>query len=198
MSAERDISPRTESLLDHYMPEYDKSEHHSISIDAPPDATYQALLSAPIGSSIRVQVLLRLREFPSRLSGRHCDDDVNPRTASVLDLVGNGFFLVDEQPGREIILGKLGQFWRPRGGSAPKYETIDAPLEPGTAAALWNFRVARNGAGSVVHTETRIRCADDSARRSFSRYWFLIAPFSGFIRKQMLKSIRDAAESIGY
>lgn len=179
------------------MPEYDRSEHHSIAVDAPPDVAYQAMLSAPIGSSIRVQVLLRLRELPSRLTGRHCADEINPRTASVLDLIGNGFFLVDEQPGHEILLGKIGRFWLPRGGDAPEYETIDAPLVPGTAAALWNFRVARHGAGSVVHTETRIRCADDSARRSFSLYWMFIAPFSGFIRRQMLKSIRDEAESIG-
>ena len=180
------------------MPEYDRSEHHSITVDAPPAVTYQAVLSAPLGASIRVQVLLRLRELPSRLTGRHCEDDINPRTSTVLDLIGKGFFLVDEHPGHEIILGKIGQFWLPRGGSSPKRNTIDAPLTPGTAAALWNFRVARHGAGSVVHTETRVRCADAAARKRFLLYWALIAPFSGFIRAQMLKSIRDEAESAGY
>jgi hypothetical protein len=179
------------------MPDFDKSEHHSISVDASPAVTYQALLSAPIGASIRVQILLRLRSLPARMIGRNCHDELNPRTAGLLDLIGNGFFLVDEEPGHEIILGKIGQFWRPFGGDAPSPETIDIPLEPGTAAALWNFRVARSGSGSVVHTETRIKCADESAKQKFSFYWTLIAPFSGFIRKQMLKSIRDEAEAIG-
>jgi hypothetical protein len=47
-----------------------------------------------------------------------------------------------------------------------------------------------------VHTETRIKCADEKARKSFRLYWRIIAPFSAFIRRQMLQSIKYEAEEL--
>jgi hypothetical protein len=184
-------------LLDHYLPEYDEVEHHSIYINAAPDHTYQSMLTAPLASSAIVRLLLWLRDLPSALLGKSCDT-AHDETGTILDMIGNGFFLVDEHPGREIVLGAIGRFWTLRGGGATiaTIEDLQKPLAPGTAVALWNFRVVRQGHGSVVHTETRVKCADESARRSFRRYWILIAPFSALIRKRILEAVKDAAESI--
>jgi hypothetical protein len=38
----------------------------------------------------------------------------------------------------------------------------------------------------VLATETRVAALDDAARRSFARYWRLIRPFSGLIRRRWL------------
>jgi hypothetical protein len=117
----------------------------------------------------------------------------------VLDLIGNGFFLVDEQPGREIVLGTIGRFWKLRGGktSGATAEDLEYPPPAGAAAAVWNFRVARYAHGTRIHTETRVRCADDDARRSFRRYWRIVGPFSALIRRRMLESIKREALRIG-
>ena len=46
-----------------------------------------------------------------------------------------------------------------------------------------------------LSTETRIRCFGRSALWKFRLYWTLIAPFSGLIRKAILKRVKIDAES---
>ena len=66
---------------------------------------------------------------------------------------------------------------------------------PGMAVAAWNFTVLPTDEGSLVATETRVRCTDAAARRSFGRYWRVIRPFSGLVRRVALRAIRRTAES---
>ena len=66
---------------------------------------------------------------------------------------------------------------------------------PGMAVAAWNFTVLPTDEGSLVATETRVRCTDAAARRSFARYWRVVRPFSGLIRTEALRAIRRTAES---
>lgn len=155
---------------------------------------YAALLSAPLASSLVVRALLQLRSLPSRLLSGTLGN-VGSTYVTLGDTIRSGFFLVDEQPGREMVLGAVGRFWKMRGGMkcGATIEDLD-PIPPGNAAALWNFRVVRNGNGSTLHTETRIRCADAASRRSFRRYWFVVRPFSALIRREMLRSIKRFAE----
>ncbi|HJS47103.1 MAG TPA: hypothetical protein VJ773_03850 [Gemmatimonadales bacterium] len=72
------------------------------------------------------------------------------------------------------------------------------PLASGLARAAWSWAVqpeARNGrTGTRLTTETRVVCADAPARASFSRYWRVVRPFSGLIRRSMLRTIRREAE----
>lgn len=172
-------------------------EHHFVRIGAAADVAYRSVLSAPLAASPIVRALLRLRELPAAALGQDCHRGVSRREATVADLIGNGFFLVDEQPGREIVLGAVGKFWKPldRGMGTATAESLTEPLPPGTAVALWNFRVAREAGRSVVHTETRIKCADASARRKFKLYWSIVGPFSGLIRRKMLDAIKCEAEA---
>ncbi|EGH05146.1 hypothetical protein PSYAE_24927, partial [Pseudomonas amygdali pv. aesculi str. 0893_23] len=39
-------------------------------------------------------------------------------------------------------------------------------------------------------TETRVQCLDAVALRQFRPYWYLIRPFSGLIRRRVLKAIQ--------
>ncbi|HEX2092193.1 MAG TPA: hypothetical protein VHG28_07305, partial [Longimicrobiaceae bacterium] len=65
---------------------------------------------------------------------------------------------------------------------------------PGYARAAWNFTVAPNADGTVhLATETRVRCTDAASRRRFLRYWRVVGPFSGWIRREMLQAVRKAA-----
>jgi hypothetical protein len=53
-----------------------------------------------------------------------------------------------------------------------------------------NFTVRTEAGGSRVTTETRIVGTDAEATRRFRRYWLLIRPGSGAIRRSWLKAIR--------
>ncbi len=60
---------------------------------------------------------------------------------------------------------------------------------------FWNFSfeiTAENK--TVVSTETRILCLTQKSKSAFSRYWFFIKPFSGLIRKEILRLVRRQAK----
>ena len=60
----------------------------------------------------------------------------------------------------------------------------------------WNLALDEVHAGSCeVSTETRIVCLGASARRKFRTYWFFVGPFSGMLRRALLRSVADAAET---
>jgi hypothetical protein len=54
----------------------------------------------------------------------------------------------------------------------------------------WNFSFQEISPGQTrVGTETRIYCPTKKAKRKFSVYWFFVKPFSGLIRKELLRMI---------
>jgi hypothetical protein len=46
----------------------------------------------------------------------------------------------------------------------------------------------------VLSTETRILCFGENARRTFRLYWTFVGPFSGLIRRGLLRGVRARAE----
>ena len=111
-------------------------------------------------------------------------------------MLEEGFTLLGEQPGEELVLGTVGRFWHGGGETRPiSPARFREPTPPGTAKAAWSFAVDRRPGGTELRTETRVLCADAAARRRFRAYWLLIRPFSGLIRREMLAAVRSAAES---
>jgi site-specific recombinase XerD len=49
---------------------------------------------------------------------------------------------------------------------------------------------------TVLSTETRIKCVGRAALWKFRFYWSLVGPFSGLMRKAILKQVKTEAESI--
>jgi hypothetical protein len=115
------------------------------------------------------------------------------------DLERLGFSILDEDMPNELLIGLEGQFWRPSGGLRSVERASFRGRPPaGSARAAWNFRIEPRPDGScTLSTETRVRCSDAGTRRRFWVYWLLIRAGSGFIRRQMLRAIRHAAESPG-
>ena len=178
-------------LIDEIMPEPHFAERHAIRIAAPPERAYEAVRRLDLRGSPVIRALFALRSLPALFSRRG-----RRGLGSTMDtLLANGFVLLEEQPPREIVLGLAGQFWKPTGGiarlEADEFRGCDLP---GLALAAWNFTVLPTDEGSLVATETRVRCTDTAAHRSFARYWRVVRPFSGLIRTEALRAIRKAAE----
>jgi hypothetical protein len=171
-------------LLDEVMPEYDVKEVHSLWVPAEPDATYEAVKRVSAREIRLFGPLMLLRTFGR--SGR-----VFGSQASLLgELVKAGFIPLGERPGEELVVGAVGRFWSPFGNRPRVVEDFAGFDEPGYAKAALNFRVAADGAGSRITTETRIVGTDPEATRKFRRYWLLIRLGSGAIRRSWLKAIR--------
>ena len=182
-------------LIDDCLPRYDAVERHRIEVNAPADLVYDGAVNLDLKDSGIVRTLFRLRELPGCLRSQ---PSRTPQLGLRLrDLVENGFVVLGEKPAEEIVLGVVGRFWTPRGG----IKHVDAAgfaafSSPGYAKAVWNFSVRQTtDLTTELRTETRILCLDDSSRWRFKLYWTLVAPFSGLIRMEALRSIKRAAEA---
>ena len=175
-------------LIDDFLPVYDFSERHEIKIRASREQVSAAARSADFSESWVLWGLLALRGIgwlrPSK-------------GLTLKDITDTGFALLGETPNEEILFGLAGKFWTPTGNlqkvDAENFKEFD---EKGFAKALWNFSLedAENGE-TRLKTETRIRCLDEESRKYFALYWTLVEPFSGIIRTEMLRIIKEKAES---
>lgn len=107
-----------------------------------------------------------------------------------------GFTILAEHPNEELLIGLAGRFWSLSGGlRAVDGETFRTFDEPGSARAAWNFALTsgRDGA-TLLSTETRVQCTDARARRRFRVYWMVVRPFSGLIRRDMLRELKRQCE----
>lgn len=181
-------------LIDSFAPNPDAVETHSIAIDATPDVVYRALWAADLGGSLTIKFLLGLRSLPEFVL--HPDRSRRRNQKITLQtLIDAGFGVLAEQPGRDIVLGVSGKFWRPTGNLSPfNRADFDQPVPAGIARAVWNFSVQPSeNDQTILSTETRVICGDSNSRRKFQAYWFFVRPFSGLIRRIMLKNVRKTA-----
>lgn len=173
-------------LIDEFLPHFDVTERHALDVSAPVERVFDALLGFDMSRSAIIRVLFRLRGLPS-----------HPRALTLDGLLRQGFILLGERPPSELLLGLVGQFWRPTGGiarlDANKFQSFELP---GYAKAAWNFALAERPDGiTYLTTETRVQCLDQASRRRFRLYWSIVGPFSGLVRRQMLQGIKRKAEA---
>ncbi len=180
------------TLLEELMPECEHHEVHDLWLDATPEDACRALAEVT-GREIRLLLpLMALRSLPALLTGRV---DRLDQSLPVFDLLERaGFVRLAEDPGREIVYGVAGRFWkltrnRPT-ASVHDRESFVAFSDPGYARAAMSFLVRAEGRGSRLVTETRIQATDAAAARSFRRYWRFVRPGSGLIRRSWLAAVR--------
>ncbi|HEX8363039.1 MAG TPA: hypothetical protein VF613_23145 [Longimicrobium sp.] len=181
-------------LIDRFLPEPEVVSRHETEVNAPGERVWAAARTLDLASSSVVKALFALRSLPGLLSRATRERRLG---VDMDGLLRTGFVLLDEAPGDEVVLGLVGRFWTPAGGIvrvAP--EDFTAFQRPGYAVAAWNFTVRGPAEGPVrLATETRVRLTDPSSRRRFRAYWTVVGPFSGLIRREMLRTIRRAAET---
>ena len=101
-----------------------------------------------------------------------------------------GFGVVAEDE-REVVMAAVGQPWKWRGGMRPSAPDFRTFAERGYAKMALNYRLE----DGVLSTETRVYLTDDTSKRAFRRYWLLIRPFSGLIRRAWLRAIAKRASA---
>jgi hypothetical protein len=177
------------SALERWLPRYDVSERHEVSVAAPPEAVDRAIREISLDDVPVARALVRLRGIPHDRRGGSFVEEMGRRLGAVV---------VEDRPGSELAIGLVGQFWRLRGGAGPRPR---APEEfarfdrADWAKALVTFEVEPNGGGSRLATETRVRVPDPAARLRFRRYWLVVRPFSGLIRLLLLREAKRRAEA---
>ena len=156
--------------LDAFLPAYDVSTRHEVSIGVDPARADRALREVTFREVPLVRGLLLVRGLGLRRAEETVLATIVPR-ATVLEDV----------PGEGLILTLSGQFWRLRGRGP------EAP-----ATAVIEFRALH---GSLT-TETRVHVPDPASRRRFGQYWRVVRPFSGLIRIGLLRAAKRRAEAL--
>ena len=184
-----------QSSLDGALPDYEFAERHETRVKATPEQALEAAKEATPVEMRLVRTLFALRSLPARIRhGRGLPAE--PRRSLVEQMVGFGF--VPLADGRdEVVFGYVGQPWRLTGGSMPRFGSAQEWLdfhEPGYVKAAMSFRAVGEGSKTLLETETRIHATDPSSRRRFARYWLVIRPGSGLIRRSWLQAAKRRAE----
>ena len=181
--------------LDEFLPGHDANEVHSTRVAAPPDRVLAAVRELTPREVPLLVALMAMRRVPEAILRRSAAKLRRGLDLAILDgMTGGGFVLLEERP-EALVLGVVGRFWTTDGGveqlGPASFAAFDAP---GFAKGAMNFHARAADGGTLLTTETRIHATDESARRSFGRYWRVIGPFSALIRRAWLRAIRKRAE----
>ncbi len=174
--------------IDDWMPEYQVSARYSILVGGSPEKTVAALRKASFADLPIVRGLMRLRGYRTG-GGKSAPAMEGRRFGSFLELVENS---------QEVVLGIAGRFWRPDGGIVRDLtaEGFRDFRREGYAKAVWNFYVSPVNDGSELSTETRVQTFGRAATVKFQLYWVMVGPFSGLMRKAVLREVKRIAEQV--
>ena len=179
-------------LLDELMPSYDAAARYQTIVKAGPARTFSVLQHVDFSQSGVIRLLMGMRTLGRR--ARKPD----PNLSLTERMRRTGFIELARVENEELLIGVVGRFWQPSSGivqGLSPNEIIDFQTA-GYAKALWNFHLAATSPGEThLSTETRIQTFGGPARRRFLLYWSVVGPFSGWIRKEMLRLICTQAES---
>ncbi|HZG34485.1 MAG TPA: hypothetical protein VEY87_01435 [Gaiellaceae bacterium] len=169
--------------LDAYLPVYEFSERHRVSVAASPERIDRALRGVTFAELPLARALFVLRGLGRLRAG-----------APALATMTRSAVVLEDEPGSGIVVGLTGQFWRLRGGDPAARcrtrEEFAAFDRPDACQAVVDFRAA----AGILTTETRVHVRGEEARHSFDRYWRVIRPFSGLTRTLLLRAAKRRAE----
>jgi hypothetical protein len=156
--------------LDEFLPDYEFSTRHAVSVVADAARVDRALREVTFKDVPLVRGLLLARG----LGLRKAED-------TVLSTMVRRATVLEDVPGEGLILTLNGHFWRlrGRGPEAPATAVIDFRALPGN-----------------LTTETRVHVPDLVSRRKFGQYWRVVRPFSGLIRRAVLRAAKRRAEAV--
>lgn len=170
------------NLGEKYLPDAQFITENTEFIKSSPAAIYPYLEYLDFSEATLTHLLFQLRGINV------------PKGTNVSTPNQSNFILLEKVPDKGIVLGLVGQFWKLSG----KLQHFDASEfaslpDKGYAKAVWYFYLTPAASGTILTAETRIFCPDEHTLSKFKKYWKVVKPFSGIIRHNILKAIRNNA-----
>ncbi|WP_297739279.1 hypothetical protein [Nocardioides sp.] len=190
-----EVPPRdTLDLLDAHLPTYDVVLTEHLVVDADTVTVFAAAKNFDFMTtqSLLVTAMMTARGLPSRLTGRPV---ATPPSLMLARDPGAlpGWLLLGEVPGREVVFGAVGTFWKPdiqwHDIAAEQFASFD---EPGWGKIACHLLVRPDGPNrSILSYECRTATTDPVSRAQMSRYWWLIRPFVAYVLRAVIRTIRN-------
>jgi len=184
----------SDPLTARYLPRYDIAELHQTRVSARPSTAYAAARRMDLQRSGVVHAIFRGRELMLRAT-----PPARERNLALVDeMLSIGWGVLEEIPGRQIVLGAVTQPWQAnvvfRALPPASYAAFDST---GYVKLVVTLAVDSLGPReSVFRTETRALATDPAARAKFRRYWSIFSPGILLIRSEGLKLVRRDAERV--
>jgi hypothetical protein len=195
-------SSRPHQRIDDFMPEYQFYEYHEVAVNAPVEEVASAIKKVTFADIPVAIWLMRIRAMasgqlkgPSSSGAKPVPEMLSKPILELLSQPGSAFLTLDDSDPNEYVGGMVGKPWSseiPTHVSSPdEFRTFRLP---GNIKVAFNMHVVDIGNGtSRLTTETRIIGIDESARKTFTRYWRVIYPGSAIIRRVWLDAIAKRA-----
>lgn len=164
-------------LLNKYIPEFQFNEVHKTVVNATAYDAYVTTMDLDLSKSKAIEILFRLRCLP--FNG-HRFTKINSDMR---------FTLIEEIQYSEFLYG----FWFSTNTEwVTDLNEFIQNNQKYNAKVGWSFYFnQRTDDTTEIITETRVLCLNKTTKFLFSIYWFFIKPFSGFIRIEMLRLIKN-------
>lgn len=183
-------------LIDRFIPDPDFREVRELEVEAVPEEVIATVRQADLRDPV-ISTLFAVRDLPNRLARRlGAGGRREDLSFSNIPDVGPGWVLLGEDPGKELVLGAVGRFWRRDYGArtvtAEEFADFD---EPGyLKLAVSSVAVPRGYDQSLLHYEARVEATTPDAAARFRRYWKVIQPGNEVIVRRALQRLKAEAE----
>lgn len=169
-------------MINNYLPDFHFREHHNKMVNAPLQVVYPQVRHLNFNSSRIIRFLFILR-------------GINLKDFSFDYMIDRGsFFTLDEKINQEWVIGLVTKRFLLPTRLKPKEDFKEWKPKQGVKI-VWNFKLQEIENQKVdVKTETRVLCMSKKTLFWFSIYWMIIRPFSGLIRREMLRIIKQKSE----
>lgn len=170
-------------MLDKYLRTIHFSEYHQIKIQSQAKAIFPLIKTVNFKQSKLIRLFFALRGLPKKMD-------------SIDGFLEQGFILLEEKADEELIIGFLFSIPMKKVKQVAPDQFADFN-DINTIKGVWNFKLRKVRTGNVLSTETRVFCPTRITRLFFAFYWLCISYFSGLIRMEILKLIKNEAEGAG-
>ncbi len=178
--------------IQRHLPSPRHVELHRIRVEAPPAVAWEAARHFDAGAIPWVRLLFDLRALPARLTGRAGAESDRRVGIDQVAEHGKGFVILEEEPGRHVVVGAIGRFWQ---GSIPFADVVPGKFArfdtPGWGKLAWAIEVEPYGGGSTISLELRTTATDDYSWRRLEWYFRLIGPASALIRRSVMAHLES-------
>jgi hypothetical protein len=179
------------TALDELIPRPHLRELDQVSVSAPAEAVWEKVRHGELAQARPIRALFALRGLMMRdrpeASPMIRIDELRSSTDRP------GFQILIDDPPREFAVGAIGKVWRLRIPFVHVARALDYAAfgQPGFVKVAWAIRVTALGAPDTcrVELDVRVRATDRQSWRKFRCYFWLIGPFSRYIRRSLLKTI---------
>jgi len=182
------------ALIDRFMPSWSLRQVDRVAVAASTKEAFATARSTDLYANRAVRLLFELRTWPERWSAAGRGGRPSAVASARIDDItrsGSGFLVLGEEPGREVVVGAIGMFWRPAIEFAAVTPASFAAFDQvGFGKLAWCLRVDPHpDGGSWISIDLRVGATDARALGRFRRYWRIVGPFSHSIRRLVLRGL---------